>query len=770
MKKFLSIFCALITAISLTACNNSTKPENGSSDDISNSSDNSSSNSNSDSSTSSSSDMGDNSAPAPEAPEYPDDPYNENDPLPHIDGSTSAIPLDAGLRSGFLGISYAKAKEMVFHTTTHDSFKRLINGDVDLIFSVPISAEQQKAADDAGVKLTMEPVAREGFVFVVNADNPVDSLTSEQIRKIYSGEITNWSQVGGEDREILPYQRNVDSGSQNYMTVFMGDTPLLEPEIEFVAGGMAGIMNAVAIYDNSAGAIGYSVYSYAAQMYANTSNVKFIAVDGVAPSKQTMADESYPLLSCTYLIYTDKSPESAKEFTQWALSDEGQTYVLESGYLPINGMEIPEKYFQYEAVGTGEKRPANYKTSQKSSVILISVGTQDYHEILSTEGTYKLRFLKDKALQDRINADISKTVSKIKFTKPAEGNYWDDEHDESTKTIECDAVCRNGYLSITLYTNIMADNVYSCYDQIETLTYDLFSGKKIERFSDLFYEGEDFLPLINKQLGNEISANDFNYYGYTNPQRLDFSCILGEPRAFTIDSVGFDYGTYFSYGCLVKYTSAYEFNESDYLSVVAQYRDMTSIVSDEWVNSVLEFSCNNEWKTKYVIEDNDTYLRFIGSDFHTAEEVEAQDKFWYDLQRRAWECIRQSYPTYRSGGALHYGKTAGYYYVRHFTPAADDINCISFDADTLEIITTDMLINGDWRQYLDDWQYDSEEAMAARAKLFNECDTLYPTTWWPNDDTVTVYAFADKFFEDTWIGTKLEVPVENINKKYLEIN
>lgn len=756
MKKFLSIFCALITAISLTACNNSDRndseePVSGSSDNISDSSDISSENSGSDNS-----DMG-------------GEPIDKTGLLPNIDGSTSAIPLDAGLRSGFLGISYAQAKAQVSHTTTHDSFKRLINGEVDLIFSVPISAEQQKAADDAGVTLFMEPVAKEGFVFVVNADNPVNSLTSEQIRRIYSGEITNWSQVGGEDREILAYQRNVDSGSQNYMTVFMGDTPLMKPETEFVEGGMAGIMNAVAVYDNAAGAIGYSVYSYAAQMYADTANVKFIAVDGVAPSKQTMADESYPLLSSTYLIYTDKSPESAKEFTEWALSDEGQTYVLESGYLPINGMEIPEKYFQYEAVGTGAPRPANYKPSQKSSVILLSAGTEDIYEILSAEGTYKVRFLKDKTLQDKINADISQMVSKIKFTKPAESAYWDDEHDKNTKNIGIYAVCRNGYLSITLYTTIKAEEVYDlCFDQIETLTYDLFSGKKIERFSDLFYEGEDFLPLINKQLGNKISAGEYFMNDWGNTQKLDFSGILGEPRIFTIDDIGLENDNpYFSYGCLIEYTSAYEFNESDYLSVVSQYRDMTSIVSSEWVNIVLDFSCDNEWKTKYVIEDGNTYLRFVGSEFHTAEEVGAQDKLWLDLQRRASECIRKTYPRYHAGGKLYYGKTANYYYINYRSAAADDLGPLCFDADTLEIITLDMLVDGDWRQYLGDAMYFDGEKTLNKKTLFAECDTLYPMNLWHNKDTMNIYAFADKELEGVFPVISLDIPLEKINKKYI---
>ena len=753
MKKFLSVFCAFITAISLTACNNFSEPESGSSDDISNNSEFSDS---SDTSTSSGTSEPDISGTGD--PDYPDDQYDESDPLPHIDGSTSAIPLDAGLRSGFLGIPYVEAKREVYHTTTHESFKRLINGKVDLIFSVPISDEQQQAADDAGVTLIMEPVAKEGFVFVVNAENPVDSLTSEQIRKIYSGEITNWSQVGGEDRAILAYQRTHQSGSQNYMTVFMGDTPLTEPEKEFIAGGMAGIMDAVAVYDNSAGAIGYSVYSYAAQMYANTSSVKFIAVDGVAPSKQTMADESYPLLSRTYLIYTDRSSEKTKKFAKWALSDEGQSCVLEYGYLPVNGMEIPEKYLPYEAVGTGEPRPAGLVPSQTYSTVSISAGTSDGYAIHKTNSGFELRALKNKELQNSINKDILKAFNRIKDNVFETTGFWLND------SVDLMADCRNGYLSIILYTR-NKDSYYGSYDQIETLNYDLFSGKKIERFSDLFYEGEDFLPLVNKQLALEISAAGGYYY---EQPKLDFCCILGEPTLFTINSIGFEPGNvYFPYANFVAYSRFGEFNESDYLSVTYQYRDMTSLFEDELAKHVYENSCLNEWKTKYVIENGDTYLRFTGSAFHTPEEVEAQDKLWYDLQRRASECIRKTYPNYRAGGELYYGKTANYYYVRYRSPAADDLGPLCFDADTLEIITIDMLVDGDWRQYLGDVMYDDGGKIVNKKTLFAECDTLYPMSLWHNKDTMHVYAFADKELEIRPV-ISLKIPLENINKKYYE--
>ncbi|MBR2402792.1 MAG: substrate-binding domain-containing protein, partial [Lachnospiraceae bacterium] len=179
-----------------------------------------------------------------------------------MDGSTSAIPLEAGLRSELYDISYYEALSQVSHTTTHQSFDRLLYAETDLIFSVPLSEEQLNKASSLGVTIEMEPVAKEGFVFVVNAANPVDSLTQDQIRKIYSGEITNWKEVGGVDAPILAYQRNEDSGSQNYMTEFMGDVQLMEPVTTTIPGGMAAMMDAVASYNNAENAIGYSVYSY----------------------------------------------------------------------------------------------------------------------------------------------------------------------------------------------------------------------------------------------------------------------------------------------------------------------------------------------------------------------------------------------------------------------------------------------------------------------------------------------------------------------------
>lgn len=685
--------------------------------------------------------------------------------LPRMDGSTSAIPLEIGLKSGFLGISYAQAKRLVTHTTTHDSFKRLLGGEVDLILSVPISEEQRKMADEAGVTLFMEPIAKEGFVFVVNAENPVDSLTSEQLRGIYSGAITNWAEVGGRDEPIHAYQRNTDSGSQNYMTVFMGDTPLMPPKKEYTAGGMGSLMSAVAAYDNSAGAIGYSVYSYAAQMYENTDRVKFIAVDGVAPSKTTMADESYPLLSCTYAIYTDRSAGSAEEFVRRTLSDEGQGCVLDSGYLPVNGMEVPERYLPYEAVGTGEPKPADFAPSREYCYLDV----RDGNGIQRTgDGYYRLTLLKDEAFQERINADIRTAMDGLK--------QYDDPkyHTDGTERmsgIRIGASCRNGYLSLTLYypdseTEVDPMAAPMLFDYAVTLNYDLIAEKKIERFSDLFYEGENFLPDLNEKIGS--STEEVCLFAVDDVQRLDFSGILGEPRLFTINGMISERDN--PYLTCMAFLPFAEYGDSYVLSLhspAARYRDMSEILNDIHAPHVrtLPFA---EWEMGYIAEDGKIYFTVVRSAFHTEEEIAEKKAFYRTLQDRAREYFAQfgyEWETenahwVRMGIRFSENPNAHYVQIGEMVFSFGDTAYANFDTDTLEIITLDTLIGENWREYL---QGEDREFLREKG-----IETLYLSEWYVSGDTVMVAAVYPN--EEAYNGygiLLMWVPKEKVNPRYL---
>ena len=150
--------------------------------------------------------------------------------FPKIDGSTSLIPLEAGIRAEIFGKTMEEATLDVEHSSTWDSFYSLTSGEADMIFSVPLSEQQWEYADKQGIMLEAIPVAYEGFVFVVNANNPVDVLTQQQLRDIYSGKITNWKEVGGKDEKIRAFQREKNSGSQTAMeNLVMGGSDMIDP-------------------------------------------------------------------------------------------------------------------------------------------------------------------------------------------------------------------------------------------------------------------------------------------------------------------------------------------------------------------------------------------------------------------------------------------------------------------------------------------------------------------------------------------------------------
>ena len=572
--------------------------------------------------------------------------------VPKMDGSTSAIPLEAGLKSKMLGVSYSDAKLLVSHHKTHESFQMLLSGENDMIFTVPISEDQKKAADEAGVKLNFVPVAKEGFVFVVNKNNPVESLTSEQIRDIYSGKITNWKEVGGNDEKIVPYQRNKDSGSQNYMTEFMEGYDLMDPPKTYVLGTMSALMDGLAVYDNAENAIGYSVYSYAAQMYENSSDTKFIAVDGIKPTRETMADGTYPLLSTTSIVYTDKASQNTKDFAAWAVSDEGQETVLSCGYVPLKDMEYPDELKPYSAKGTGKERPADYKPAEYFSELDYDAGYTWETKILTYEKC-RINWLANKELQKMINEDIHKTV--FKGSDSLNGLWHMSLH----------AV--NGYINIYFFEiNEGNTKVLDCYD----FNYDARNGVRIEKLSDYFYKDEDFVQTLNKRLSDSISR------GYSRNIKTDFLGILGEPEYFSFFSIilGAD-DPYYDNKTNIGYQSTITLEMLDSM-VIGDYYNCENLVDEAYRDKRdIHFSWRNlsipEWEETVVIGDDGEPRLNVTSRFHTASEIEAENKL-YDIVYEKAKALRPAGSTSevkvfknRNTGPkvfwVNYGKNDGYY-------------------------------------------------------------------------------------------------------------
>ena len=197
-------------------------------------------------------------------------------------------------------------------------------------------------AKDAGVELEVTPVVKEGFVFYINSQNPVESLTIEQIQDIYTGKITNWKEVGGEDKEIRAFQRPDNSGSQTGMySLVMKDKEIMEAPKENLVDTMYDIVNLVSSYDNGLNSIGYSYYYYATTMYDTLDatvkdRIKFLGINGIKPSNETIMDGSYPLNTAYYIVTRkDNNDEKVKKLFDAMLSTRGQNVAEEAGYVRV---------------------------------------------------------------------------------------------------------------------------------------------------------------------------------------------------------------------------------------------------------------------------------------------------------------------------------------------------------------------------------------------------------------------------------------------------
>ena len=255
--------------------------------------------------------------------------------FPRLDGSTSMVPLAEAVASVLLGEDRESVTDLCQFNRTTQSFRNLAMGECDLLLAGEPNAAVFTEMEEQGFAYEIETIAMDGLVFLVNENNPVDSLTTDQIRDIYTGKITNWSQVGGSDAEIIPFQRNEGAGSQALMKkLVMGDTPLAEPPEEYMASSMGELMSVVKSYDNSANAIGYSVYYYANDMQM-AQGLKLLKVDGVEPSRETIRSGEYPHRNAYYCVIPASAAEDSPNriLFDWLMSEDGQKLIDLEGYV-----------------------------------------------------------------------------------------------------------------------------------------------------------------------------------------------------------------------------------------------------------------------------------------------------------------------------------------------------------------------------------------------------------------------------------------------------
>ena len=253
-----------------------------------------------------------------------------------IDGSTVTKPLLVAIAKKLTNCTESDIEQNVKHNMTSYAYANLIEKTTDVIFVTGPSEEELNNAKASGVEFEIIPIVNDAFVFIVNKENPVNNLSAAQIIDIYSGKITNWKEVGGSDLEIIPYQREKNSGSQTGMVEHvMKDVPLMDAPELFVHS-MEGLVKQIADYDNSIQALGYTYYYFANLMYVKES-VKFIGVDGVIPNNENIMNNSYPFVTPYYAVIRKDEPENsfARNLIKYILSGEGQEIAAESGYVKL---------------------------------------------------------------------------------------------------------------------------------------------------------------------------------------------------------------------------------------------------------------------------------------------------------------------------------------------------------------------------------------------------------------------------------------------------
>lgn len=283
----------------------------------------------------------------------------ENYPL--IDGSTSAEPLQMFIACRLFGIDcnwiyspYAfrypyifapscdEKPEVcrfltrsVFHSGTHSAFMNLLYGGAELILVARTASEDEwHAADSLDVGMFETPVALDAFVFLDHISNPVRSLTTGQIRDIYSGQITRWDQVGGNTEEINAYMRERNSGSQELMeSLVMKDLEM--PDLpDMIVYGMMGLINRIE-YDRQG--LGYSVHYYTRYMVRSDST-QLLSVDGEYPGADEIKKRKYPYVTEVYAVIRDDLDHSSIAYRMYELlsTPAGQEVIGESGYIPYH--------------------------------------------------------------------------------------------------------------------------------------------------------------------------------------------------------------------------------------------------------------------------------------------------------------------------------------------------------------------------------------------------------------------------------------------------
>lgn len=245
-----------------------------------------------------------------------------------VSGSTTVLPLAEATAEAF-NEAQDDYQALITGGGTGVGIKNAAEGNSDIgMASREVTSDEKKQFGDEFVE---NLVGYDGIVIAVSKqiyDAGVTELSKEQVKKIYSGEINNWEDVGGPDELILVIAREQGSGTRDtFNEDIMGNKAAETPGVNTVAGSNAEIRTAITGGDNAIGYLGFS--------YVQDGAVGSISLDGVEPTAESIKDGSYELARKLYFYTFGEAKPGAQAYIDFVLSSEGQQIAEENGFVPV---------------------------------------------------------------------------------------------------------------------------------------------------------------------------------------------------------------------------------------------------------------------------------------------------------------------------------------------------------------------------------------------------------------------------------------------------
>lgn len=242
-----------------------------------------------------------------------------------IKGSTTVLPIAQSCAEAFMN-KHGDVNISVQGGGSGVGIASIIDGTADIgDSSRPIKDKEKATAQEKGVNVYENVVAADGIAVIVHPSNPVNAITQEQIKKIFTGKISNWKDVGGKNARIVIISRDSASGTFEAFNELALDKEKVRPDALLNASNQA----VATTVSNTPGAIGYIGLGYL------SSSVKAVTVNGVEATKPNVVDGSYPLARNLYM-YTNGAPKGVlKDFIDFIMSPEGQKLVDKAGFVAV---------------------------------------------------------------------------------------------------------------------------------------------------------------------------------------------------------------------------------------------------------------------------------------------------------------------------------------------------------------------------------------------------------------------------------------------------